>query len=61
MTKNLRQKFKYLENEKSFQGETKNIFRAFSCKKLPLRPEIGLLKLKSAILFIDQKKTFQKL
>ena len=26
MTKNLGQKFKYLENESSFQGETKSIF-----------------------------------
>ena len=38
LAKNLRQKFKYLENEKSFQGETKSTFyhfwRSFSCKKL---------------------------
>ena len=37
-TKNPRQKFKYLENGKSFWGETKSIFRhfyrAFSCQKL---------------------------
>ena len=29
MTKNTRQKFKYLENEKSFQEEIKNIFHNF--------------------------------
>ena len=38
MTKKSRQKFKYLENEKSFQNEIKSIFnhflRAFSCQKL---------------------------
>ena len=38
MTKKSRQKFKYLENEKSFQGEIKSIFyhfkRTFSCQKL---------------------------
>ena len=38
MTKIAKQKLKYLENEKRFKGETKNIFhhfkRAFSCQKL---------------------------
>ena len=38
MTKNSRQKFKYLENAKRFKGEIKIIFhhfqRAFSCQKL---------------------------
>ena len=38
MTKKLKGKFKYLENEKSFQREVKSIFwhfqRAFSCQKL---------------------------
>ena len=38
MTKKLRQEFKYLENEKSFQGELKSIFhlfkRAFRWQKL---------------------------
>ena len=38
MTKKLKRKFKYLENEKSFQREVKSIFwhfqRAFSCQKL---------------------------
>ena len=29
MTKKSRQKFKYLENEKGFQGEIKNIFHHF--------------------------------
>ena len=29
ITKNSRQKFKYLENKKSFQGEIKNIFLSF--------------------------------
>ena len=42
MTKNSRQKFKYLENDKSFWGEIKSIFhyfyRAFSCRKC-FRPE----------------------
>ena len=37
MTKKLKQKLKYLENEKSFQGAIKNIFdhfqRAVSCQK----------------------------
>ena len=41
-----RQKFKYLEDKKSFQSEIKSIFdhfsRAFSCQKI-LRPEIGPL------------------
>ena len=39
MTKKLRQKFKYLENKKSFWGEIKSIFhpfyRAFICQNLP--------------------------
>ena len=38
MTKKLRQKIKYLENEKSFYGKIKNIFRHFwraFCQKLP--------------------------
>ena len=34
ITKELRQRFKYLENEKSFSGETKSIFRIF--KELPV-------------------------
>ena len=38
MTKKSRQKFKYLEKEKSFWGEIKNFFiilkRAFSCQKV---------------------------
>ena len=38
MTKKSRQKFKYLENEKSFYGEIKSIFhffkKAFRCQKL---------------------------
>ena len=29
MTKKSRQKFKYLDNEKSFQGEVKSIFQHF--------------------------------
>ena len=43
MIKKSRQKFKCLENKKSFLGEIKTIFhhfwRAFSCKKY-LKPEI---------------------
>ena len=38
LTKMLRQKFKYLENKKSFWGEIKSIYyhfwRAFNCQKL---------------------------
>ena len=38
MTKKARQKFKYLQNEKSFQGEIKSIFhlfkRPFGCQKM---------------------------
>ena len=38
MTKKSRQKFKYLENDKSFYGEIKSVFhlfkRAFRCQKL---------------------------
>ena len=42
MTKKSRQKFKYLENEKSFYGEIKSIFHYFkglSVAKNCLRPE----------------------
>ena len=42
MTKKSKQKFKYLENEKSFWGEIKNIFFVFkgiSVVKNCLRPE----------------------
>ena len=37
MTKNLRQKFKYLENEKSFSGQIKNIFKGLSMAKCALK------------------------
>ena len=37
MTKNLRQKFKYLENEKSFSGQIKNIFKGLSIAKCTLK------------------------
>ena len=39
MTKKSREKFKYLDNEKSFLGEIKSMFhffkRVFRCQKLP--------------------------
>ena len=47
MTKNSRQKFKYLENEKSFQGEMKSIcifFKGLSVAKSCLRPDSVPLK-----------------
>ena len=38
MTQKSRQKFEYLENKKSFQGEIKSVFhhfpRVFSCQRL---------------------------
>ena len=46
MIKKSRQKLKYLENEKSFRGETKSIFHHFkelSVAKHRLRPETPLL------------------
>ena len=47
MTKTSKQKFKYLENEKRFQGETKVFFIRFkelSVAKNCLRPESAPLK-----------------
>ena len=46
MTKKSRQKFKYLENEKSFQDKVKSIFTTFqwhSVAKNCLRPETAHL------------------
>ena len=39
MTEKSSQKFKYLENEKSFWGEIKSIFQGLSIAKNCLRPE----------------------
>ena len=47
MTKKLRQKFKYIENKKSFWGEIKAffiIFKELSIAKNCLRPESAPLK-----------------
>ena len=43
MTKKSRQKFKYLENEKSFKGETRGIFQHFKelCLKLFQLPQFA--------------------
>ena len=46
MAKNSRQKFKYVENKKSFKGEIKGIFHHFkglSVGKIFLRPESASL------------------
>ena len=48
MTENSRQKFKYLENEKSFSGEIKafsSIFKGLSVAKNCLRPENAPLEI----------------
>ena len=48
MTKKSREKFNYLENEKSFQGEMKSIFpifKGFSVAKNCLRPEIASVRI----------------
>ena len=61
MTKMSRQKFKYLENKKSFWSEIKNIFhhfkRVFSCQKLSQTLEWAF----KSKLYTEQDKTLPKL
>ena len=55
MTKKSRQKLKYLENEKSFWGDTKRIFVIFkelSVVKNCLRPESATLKPVAFLVFL---------
>ena len=65
-TKNSRQKFKYLENKKSFQGKIKSIFhhfqKAFSCQKLSQTWQCafkGATKLEAKIVFVSATKLYE--
>ena len=48
MTKSSRQKFKYLENKKRFQGELKSIFKSVSFAETCVKPEGAPLSLEVA-------------